>query len=446
MSRAGRRKEPSPEAGPPLSPLPPPRKSFQGIGRFALPLLLLCYLVFAAYHASLVPTGQTGFQNAPDEAAHVLYARKLAAGRLPTKESSASEPKGYEWHQPPLYYGLAALLLPLGEKAMRSASILCGLIGLLLIYRAARLLLPDEPIYALNAVGFSALLPTHIAITSTVNNDALLEVCFGWVLLLLFESLRSGFTLWRAGWLGLALGTALLTKATALLLLPIALLALLLFRRAGETPRSLLRGTGWTLTVMLAVCGWWLIRNGLLYGEPLPLRAFQESFTGTAQAGDMAAQLGGWSGYFLLVGQWTFQSFWAVYGTMQDAERGIPRFLEPRLYLLAGLLTLLSCLGLAVAHFRSKTDLNQTQRAMLWLLFATLGLVALSFFGFLLRYFQTQGRYLYPAMLPLSLLFALGWRYALPRRYAPLASGLLMALLAALCVAFLRYVSFATGS
>src|SRR5579884_2129340 len=73
--------------------------------------------------------------------------------------------------------------------------------------------------------------------------------------------------------------------------------------------------------------------------------------------------------------------------------------------------------------------------------FAAVGVVAISFLAFILQYFQMQGRYLYPAMLPICLLLALGWRGVFPPRYRDLASGMLLALLAAAAAAFLRSVA-----
>ncbi len=447
MSRALRRKERLSDPGPPLSPLPPPTQAPKGLWRYALPLLLLLYVGLAGAHLTLAPTGQTGYQNAPDEAAHVAYVRAVAHGRLPTRASAQNDPQGYEWHQPPLYYGLAAPLLSFGPRAVRLASILCGLAGLGLIYRAGRLLFPDNPQTALLATGIAALTPAHVAITSTVNNDALLEVCCSFALLTLFASLRGGFTTARAGWLGLALGAAILTKATGVLLLPFILIALVLLRRGGEPLPNLLRGLGWTLTVAFALCGWWLARNFHLYGEPLPLQAFRASFGGTVQAADVASgrvpglDVGGWGGYYALAALWTFQSFWAVYGTPRSALIGAPRFLPAQFYGLLAAFVAAGLAGLTRLHFRRKTDFTEAQRTAITLLFGWLALIGVAFVLFLRQYFQTQGRYLYPAMLPICLLLALGWQAVIPPRYASLANGLLLALLFTLSLAFLNYVA-----
>jgi len=448
VSPAQSRKSRLKDTGPPLSPLPPPLKTPEGVWRWVLPVLLLLYIGLAATHAGSVPTGNTGYQNAPDEAAHVAYAQSIAAGHLPTKVEVDQDPKkqSYEWHQPPLYYLLARCFLPFGPKGMRAVSILCGLAGILLIYRAGRLLLPDYPLAGIVAAGIAALTPGHIAITSTVNNDALLEVCFSGVLLLWISALRSGFTLWRAGWIGIVISAAILTKLTGLLLLPLALLALILLWRNGESPADIGRGAAWMLLLVLLVCGWWFVRDYRLYGEWVPVGAFSSAFSGTVRSQDVVSGRipipGGesWAGYAWLVLRWTFMSFWAVFGTPRSALIGAPVFLPDQVYWLMGLVCVAAFCGLVKLHLERKSAFTEVQRYALWILFATLGLVTLSLALFLRQYFQPQGRYLYPAMLPICLMLALGWRAVFPQRYANAACGGLLAFLAVLAVAFIRYV------
>jgi len=452
MSRSTRRKPPLSEPAPPLSPLPPPTQPPTGWMRLALPCLILHYLVFACLHACYVPTGQTGYQNAPDEAAHVTYIRVLATGRLPTRDhpETGLQPTApsYEWHQPPLYYLLALPFLSLGERWLRIASILCGLAAILLIYRAVRQLFPDNPFLAIVATGIAALTPAHIAITSTVNNDGLLEVWFCATLLILIGALMNGFTSWRAGWLGGVLGAAILTKATGLLLLPIALFALILLWRSGEKGSILLRRSGWALTITCVVCGWWFVRNRFLYGQFLPLHAFEMAFSGTTQAKDVVAgkipglPVHSWGGYFALVGEWSFMSFWAVYGTPRAAQYGVPVFLRDadggyRIYLLLAIVCAVIAIGMIRLHLRRRQNFTVTQLHGLWILFATLFLVGMAFLAFILTYFQTQGRYLYPAMLPLCTIIALGWSGVFPARYRGIAGSLLLLFLGILNIALL---------
>ncbi len=427
-----------------------------------LPLLLLLYVGFACLHAFSVPTGKTGYQNAPDEAAHAVYVRNVATFHLPTHDhptpfTDKTVPNGYEWHQPPLYYVLAAPFLVFGEHGVRLFSILCGVGGLLLIYRGGRMLFPADPVVALVAVGMAALTPTHIAITSTINNDVLLELCFSASLVLLIGALQNGFSRRSAMWLGLSIGAAILTKATGLLLLPVFGAAVLLMWRSGSAPKEplhnsgktkeLLRNSGITLVMVLLLCGWWFARNQALYGELIPLRLFAADFGHTVQAAPMVERLGGWGAYYLQAGLWTFFSFWAVYGSARNAEelRALEQgkqvlFLEPRIYLLLGMVCLCAVIGLGRLHLQRRTLFTRVQIECLWLLFLTMALVGLAYGVFISKYFQMQGRYMFPAMLPLSLVFGLGFRGLFPERWKNPASALLLVLLGVIAAAFMRYV------
>jgi hypothetical protein len=136
-----------------------------------------------------------------------------------------------------------------------------------------------------------------------------------------------------------------------------------------------------------------------------------------------------WSGYLALVAIWTFKSFWAVYGTARSAVIGAPRFLPDRIYLLWAGVCAASLAGLIRAHFSPRDRFAQTQRFGIRLLLLCACLVTAAYCGFVLRYFQTQGRYLYPAMLPIAIAVSLGWRSILPPRYVEAGSGLLIGLL-----------------
>ena len=442
MSRPPRRKSLLSEPGPALSPLPPAAATLQGAWKYAAPMLFILYMICAGLHASWVPAGQTGYQNAPDEAAHVTYARTLAGGHLPTQALADKDVTGqsYEWHQPPLYYAWAALFLPLGPQGMRLASILPGLVCLLLLYRAARLLLPGEPLTAVTALGIAALLPTHIAITSTINNDVFLEACFSAMLLLLLQCVLQGLTLWRAGWMGVVLGLALLTKATALVLLPVIAVGLLLMRRSGETAANLVRAAALISLWTALISGWWFVRNVHVYGELLPLKAFDRAFAGTMLTRDVMSRLGGPGAYTEMVTLTTFHSFWSVYGNSLSAHLGIPIFLPEQIYIPPLFGVVIAGVGMTRLHFVRDKVFTQAQICCLWTLMTTLGLVALSFVLFLTKYVQPQGRYLFPAMLPLCLLLAIGWRAAFPAKYKTLAVGCLLGTMLLLTILFLSSV------
>lgn len=413
---------------------------------YILYALLLAYLVFAGMNAWRVPTGSTGYQNAPDEAAHVTYIRVAQAGKLPTQlnptQGINTNSPTYEWHQPPLYYFIAAIIMPLGEKSVRCVSILFGLISILLIFLTARKLFTKSEQIAVTAVGIAALIPGHVAIMSAVNNDSLLELCFSCFLYVLAQCIMDGISLKRSLALGAILGFGLLTKATALLLIPLLLFAAILLWRTGEKPKKLVQNLTVVFGMAVLISGWWIVRNTMLYHEPLPLHAFVQSFEGTAKAqdvinGTIGLKVDGWTGYYILLSQWTFKSFWAVFGTAQSALYGVPRFLPEVVYTLLGLVSIAVAAGMGRLHFKRRVDFTGRQLSVILIFGAVIGLVSCSFLLFTHKYFQAQGRYFYPAMLPFSIIFAMGWRAIFPVKYSDLACVILLILLGTISVLFL---------
>ena len=260
-SRTGDLKSSVNDAGPPLSPLPHASRRPALGWRIVLTAVVLLYVCIASIHALHAPTGATGYQDAPDEEAHITVVRVIATGHMPTRAtpgaSTGDKSPSYEWHQPPLYYFFAARLLTTGVKGMRLVSVLIGVTSILVIYKAARILLPERPETAILAAGIAALTPGHTAITSVVNNDGLIELCFSSYLLVLFAVLIRGLTLRRSVLLGVILGAALLTKVTAVLLLPLTLLGLVLLYRNGEPKGAVLRSALVIVGSAALLSGWW---------------------------------------------------------------------------------------------------------------------------------------------------------------------------------------------
>lgn len=443
---------------PPLAPLPPPAARLSVGWRWATGLVFCAYLGLTIGHLAITPVAPTSsinYINAPDEAAHLGYVRALAEGhRLPVRNDP--DFPTYEWHQPPLYYLLGVALYGAGGQAVRWVSVGLGFGGLLLIFLAARRLFPDDPALAVFATGFTALLPMRQAITASVGNDVLTEACFSLTLLLLIEAFRNGMTAQRAAYIGFAFGGALLTKATGLLLLPVVLAALLLLAREGETVPTLWKGGVIIFAMAALMSAGWFARNRALYHEFAPVRAFVHEFEGTAKARDWIGKqtlaVNFWTGdlqlsntmtregYLMLIANWTFRTFWAAYTPAHKAAVGAPEFLPPSFYALYGIFTFTALAGLVRLHFRRKSEFSGLQRKVIFLLFLTIFLVVVSFGGFVWTFFQAQGRYLYPAMLPLSLMAALGLRAVLPTRYRNLGMALTLALFFLLALAFLLTV------
>ena len=426
--------------------------------------LVLVYLLLAGAYCVITPAG-TPEQHNPDENAHMQYVQTIASGHLPVFTDALH---GYENHQPPLYYVLAApaYLAARGGgeaaamRAVRAVSILLGALLILAGYRCVRAMFPDDPWLALGTAVAVGLLPGAVALSASVTNDALtnlvMVIGLGQTAKLVMAA-EPKERQRRALWLGVTLGAGLWTKTSTLLLFPVVLLACYLL-----ASRSLTTGAEAGREAAI-VCGLgaliglpWLARNQHFYHDPLAQHIFVSAFSNTAQADYMARMLYGGSIFSYLggVAQWTFASFWGGFDSLllfwgQDPrehlhanERGAMSFLAhppPLPYTLLALLCLAAAGGLFRALGR-RAALTPPQKVLLAAFAVLTALTGFVFLRFILTFFQAQGRYWYPALLPLLFFFVLGLRGLLPR---PAWFPALVGFLAAGLVALNLYTLFA---
>lgn len=396
------------------------------------------FVVMSVIFNFRTPVGINGYFHTPDEGAHISYVRYVAEyGRLPRFEGYTGV--GYEAHQPPLYYTIAALVwkaaqgLPLEPaRAVRMLSTLFGMLLVVMVHRIGRLLLPRVPAVGQVSAMMVALLPMHVAICSAVNNDSLTNLLFALVLMefaLLYT--QSKPSRWVALRMGLWAGLAGLTKVTALLLIPTMVVGWLIVPRTRgiQVWLGLLVSVGLAMALMFP----WFVRNMQLYDDPLLLRAFERTFAGTARAEQFLKAGVTMTDYLHQVADWTYRSFWFAYGTPRTAEKGIPNFLPDRVYTVLGTIHLLTLIAFALSLWREREQFGEG--AMRWWAVAGLLFVLVlgAFVRFILTYFQTQGRYLYPALVPIALAFVIGWRGLFPTHLRHAADGILILLMFAVC-------------
>jgi len=179
----------------------------------------------------------------------------------------------------------------LAIHVVRFLSVLMAAAGVYLTYRIVCTVLPERPVLALGATAIHAFTPMVVFIGGSVNNDNLVVPVSSLALLMLLRLLRRQDlplrrALGRYALLGLVLGLAALTKASSL--------ALTILTAIVVTVRALRRRfrsvenrnvAGWkefiagglaTLLPLLAVAGWWYLRNLRLYGDLSGLNAFIE--------------------------------------------------------------------------------------------------------------------------------------------------------------------------
>ena len=427
------------------------RRNSEKWTRVALGLIVLVYVVLGVLYATGTPAWQI-----PDEPAHYNYVRYIAEhGRLPELRQGdypceyLEEIKArrfppdmsidsirYESHQPPLYYLIASLIYRAAGSCTESTRLLVlrlfslslGAVSLLLSYKLVSAIYPRKPLLALGTVAFAATLPMHLAMTAAVNNDVLTELLLCLTIWQLVSTKPGDWSCRRALGLGILLGLAFLTKMQSYVAFGVALAALVwdvLQSQPGRprlTWRKALGRAGIMLGTALLIAFPWLLRNARVYGtsDLLGLVRHDQIVVGQLTTQQYISQ----SGVAALLRGFictSFRSFWGQFGWM-----GV--LLDQRIYLALALLSGLVAIGFGLYVLdlaKKRLELSSQTKRGLALLVVWLFLTALGFLWWNTKYVQHQGRYLFPALVPLGLAFTLGLRELLRR--SPRAIYILLA-------------------
>jgi hypothetical protein len=412
-------------------------------------MILLVYLIAGGLYAFLTPAWQ-----APDEPAHYNYVRhlvskpgfpKLAAHcynqtyltelttrRFPPDMSVDS--LCYEFHQPPFYYllGMPVFVLTGGRLPLLrffSMALLGGGVVVLAFF-IGRVISPTRRAIAYGSMAFVAFGPMHLAVLSSINNDALAELILALILFILMQRLlttpppaHEAKQYFQNNWLlGLILGLGLGTKTTVYIAVP--LIAVVLWwtsstAEQGRDWRKLARESAIIFGVALLIVLPWFIRNAIVYGnyDILGLVRHNQIVTGQLRTSTYITEVGVFS-YLVDFITTTYRSFWGQFGWM-----AVP--MDGRSYLLLTLLCLTALGGFIgfcwnVRRAPGPTPeytVTRRQRRALTLLGLVILFMMLGYLWYNLTFLQFQGRYLFPALIPIGVFFALGLYEALsPRR------------------------------
>jgi hypothetical protein len=206
-------------------------------------------------------------------------------------------------------------------------------------------------------------------------------------------------------------------------------------RSATRDPAALLRALGLFVLPALLLGGLWWGRNIGVYGFPdfLGLRAHDLVVADQPRTADFIAEFGRET-YISRALTITFNSFWGQFGWM-----ALP--LQDWMYRVFQAVMVAAAGGLVVDAVALRRDGGRARAAYVrraWLVMGAVMLLALAAYIFYnAEFLQFQGRYLFPALIPLALLLALGldaWRrWLLPHvrlaQWLPLGVCLLLAAL-----------------
>ncbi len=243
----------------------------------------------------------------------------------------------------------------------------------------------------------------NVALSGAISNDPLLFALVSWTMAIVAKALRDGWSAKLAILAGAFTGMAVLTKTTGLAVAPVLLLAIFLPQLKRPTPLQI----GLAFAALALFAGPWMVRNQLVYHDPLAAGVFEKAFVDNPHKSDMLQvaatdpgnpEVNYWTNW---VGWWTARSFIGTFGYMDIwlNETGHPNTIPGRapntLYRVA--LAALALLALGWARTlgqpwekegRSVTIINATLLVVVFILFLR----------FNNQIFQGQGRYVYPAI------------------------------------------------
>jgi len=313
--------------------------------------------------------------------------------------------------------------------AMRLVSVILGMLVVAMAFLTVRELFPHDKFLLVTVPAWIVFLPQHSHITSSVSDGNLAELLVSALIYIVVASFKRGLSLRRLIVMALLVPLSLLTKPNTAFILAWIGLVIPIYVIAGDRSVPVTRKAQGAMVAFVAIV------VGVALGSAMTARglAYWQSWISI-----LYRQAQAYFGmdyptirfYAILF----FESFWAYFGWL--AVR-----MDSPLYLLLGATSVVAALSVVALAARraGPRSLEPWQLTVLCILGLCLLLsTTISFVG---ARGGPQGRYLYPAIIPFSILFMLGMRQLVPLRYEkyllPFSITLLF-LFDALCV--LRYI------
>ena len=392
--------------------------------RRILVLLMVLALLRGLLFAAIVPPFQ-----APDEPAHAAYIESLAIGhRLPSAEDTlppivkGSVERSKWWNEltmagrfkgshvitvsssthPPLYYAMAAPVFAIFYRfgdiwifAIRSLGALFSAFVVWFGYKTGRLIFPKDIRPACVTGALLALLPQPGFIMASINNDSLLILLAAAIVYLLVRFLQQPDAKIVA-LISLVLAAGLLTKASFVIFVPVAVAAVIVSAIGRETNlREMLMLFAAALLPMVLISGWWYLGNLFSTDSILGLAVSQNT---------QAAGFWGTAFKYAFMEK-TFAQFWGFFGWLT-----LP--MNYKWYIAALIAIAASGVGylryfIGIRQGKAKISTFHAKIGVLFTLLVIANYAAIVQFD-LATAGGAQGRYLFTSLLPVMILLSGG--------------------------------------
>lgn len=273
--------------------------------------------------------------------------------------------------------------------SLRILSVFFGLINIIFIYKIAKLIFPDSDWLYLPVV-FAATLPQFLFITGSINSDNPAGMFSTIIIYFTFKILKDNLNIKNYILLGIFLGLGILTKKTLLFTVPgiVFMFGYVLYKRGNF--KKYVSNFSITFLLVVIISAWFFFRNYYVYGGFLGTQMEIDTMPYLVNADPITFKY-----FFLEFLPQLYHSFIAKFGWM-NLMLPIP------VYIIYTVIFL--CAGIGLVMLLKKERFNNV-----YLLF-TLLFIFICFFGvfyFNLTFRQPQGRYMFPVLSLVSLLF--GW-------------------------------------
>jgi len=370
---------------------------------------ILLFIIILGLALRLAVTGLAPVWAGPDEPSHYEYISVIAEeGRVPyAPEEGDVGLLNVTGQNPPLFHIMGAVFYAVSGNVhwIRMLPVLFGALCVLLTFFVAKEL-TQKKFIALGAALFIALLPTHIVVSATINNEVAAYAFVLASLLFMLKAVKGNYGAKNVLLAGLFFGLAFATRFNTIILGAPFLVLAVLYLRERMSVKRLLAFVPAAAIALLVLWG-----NYSAYGKFFPFRETQQTVLDF-----------GLVTYFI-------PRVFAGYWLQEYAVAAIPEW-RVWVFALLGVLGLAALVGV-VKGARKFFEWGKEKKLMV----AMAGLLVLAnvaFFAFQnLFYYEPDARLLYPAVSIVAIGLMWGFKElgCWKRNYAAMAMlGLLLVL------------------
>lgn len=300
----------------------------------------------------------------------------------------------------------------------RFLSVVFGTVNIIFVFKISKLVFGDN-VWTLLPPLFVATLPQFLFISGAVNNDCLANMFSTICIYYIFKIVKNNANFKNCIILGIFMGLGILAKKTLLFFAPGIIIVFIYLIFKNRYDRKILLYAAVTILTCSAICGWYFIRNYSTYGELFGSRMEYETMF------PLVFRRSLFSDYFITeFPKGIYHSFIASFGWMNLKLPIVS-------YVIYTLIICFSLFGITVYFKKSKSNLDLILVSFLFFITCLAGIVY-----FNLTFTQYQGRYLFPVLSVIALIFSLGIsEFTLIMRY-----GLFKKLLVAFLIVYFIFI------